>query len=79
LNPKFYLLPSADKSTPKDSLSKSDGLPARDSGSWIHTKHKLLAYYADLFATGMKHHWESRVYLELFSGPGKCFVRENHA
>lgn len=79
MKPTIHLLPSADKSTPKDSLSKSDGLPARDSGSWIHTKHKLLAYYADLFATGMKHYWASRVYLELFSGPGKCFVRENHA
>jgi len=29
-----------------------------------------------MFATGMKYKWKDRVYLELFSGPGKCVVRE---
>lgn len=28
-----------------------------------------------MFATGMKNRWANRVYLELFSGPGKCVVR----
>lgn len=32
-----------------------------------------------MFATGMKRRWSSRVYLELFSGPGKCFVRGSQA
>lgn len=72
-------MPSADKSIPQDPVSNKDGLILRDSGSWIQTKHQLLAYYAELFATGMKYHWTSRVYLELFSGPGKCSVRGHHA
>jgi len=29
-----------------------------------------------MFATGMKFKWQSRVYLELFSGPGRCVVRD---
>lgn len=68
-------MPSADNSPWKDSVAK-DGLPIRDSGAWIETKHKLLAYYAHLFATGMKNSWKSRVYLELFSGPGRCVIRK---
>ena len=69
-------LPSADRSPWTESVAKSDGLPARPSGPWIGKKHRLLTYYADLFATGMKNKWASRVYLELFSGPGKCSIRD---
>lgn len=69
-------LKSADRSPWTESIAQSDGLPARPSGAWIETKHKLLTYYADLFATGMKNKWTSRVYLELFSGPGKCIIRD---
>ncbi len=69
-------LRSADPSPWLESFAKSDDLPARPSGPWIETKHKLLTYYADLFATGMKNKWNSRVYLELFSGPGKCIIRD---
>jgi three-Cys-motif partner protein len=29
-----------------------------------------------MFATGMKFKWKNRVYLELFSGPGKCVIRD---
>jgi len=72
----FNTLPSADKSPWKERLSPSDGLPIRDSGAWIETKHRLLTYYAHLFATGMKCSWKSRVYLELFSGPGRCLIRK---
>jgi len=75
MQPPIHRLASADASPWPDSVATSDGLPIRDSGPWIETKHKLLAYYAKLFATGMKHHWGSRVYLELFSGPGKCLIR----
>lgn len=56
-------------------MAESDGLPIRDSGPWIETKHRLLGYYAQMFATGMKNRWASRIYLELFSGPGRCLVR----
>jgi hypothetical protein len=73
---KFNPLASADSSPWKDGVSSTDGLPIRDSGPWVDTKHRLLAYYADMFATGMKFKWKSRVYLELFSGPGKCVIRD---
>jgi len=72
---KFHRLASAEHSPWKDGVSVSDGLPVRDSGPWIDTKHRLLTYYAEMFATGMKFKWRSRVYLELFSGPGKCLIR----
>lgn len=75
MKPLIHYLPSADKSVWKDGIA-ADGLPTRDSGPWIGKKHKLLTYYAHLFATGMKNSWKSRVYLELFSGPGKCFIRD---
>ncbi|HEY5233603.1 MAG TPA: three-Cys-motif partner protein TcmP [Verrucomicrobiae bacterium] len=75
MKPPIQFLPSADKTPWKDSVAK-DGLPIRDSGAWIETKHKLLTYYAHLFATGMKNFWKSRVYLELFSGPGRCVIRK---
>src|SRR5262245_30267195 len=70
----IHYLVSSDKSAWTGDYA-SDGLPARPSGPWIDKKHRLLTYYANLFATGMKNLWQSRVYLELFSGPGKCFVR----
>lgn len=76
MKPPIQFLPTADNSPWKDSVSKTDGLPIRDSGAWIETKHKLLAYYSHLFATGMKNSWKSRVYLELFSGPGRCLIRK---
>ncbi|HEY2084155.1 MAG TPA: three-Cys-motif partner protein TcmP [Verrucomicrobiae bacterium] len=69
-------LNSADHSPWTESLARSDDLPARPSGPWIETKHKLLTYYGHLFATGMKNSWKSRNYIELFSGPGKCFIRD---
>jgi three-Cys-motif partner protein len=72
----FHMLDSAERSPWTESLSASDGLPIRDSGAWIETKHRLLPYYAQLFATGMKYNWQSRVYLELFSGPGRCLIRK---
>lgn len=79
---KFITLQSAIDGPWPDSLSKSDGLPIRDSGSWIEEKHSRLSYFADIFATGMKstagkRGWRHRIYLELFSGPGKCLVRES--
>ena len=57
-----------------------DGLPVRESGSWIQQKHHPLTYYSEIFNQAMKdqvwlHH---RLYLELFAGPGKCLIRESN-
>lgn len=76
MKPTIHILGSADASPWAEAVAASDGLPIRDSGPWIETKHKLLSYYAKLFSVGMKFKWESRVYLELFSGPGKCIIRD---
>jgi three-Cys-motif partner protein len=73
--PKIQFLPSAVHIAWNDELAASDGLPIRTSGSWIDTKHQLLAYYAKMFASGMKGKFENRFYLELFSGPGRCLIR----
>jgi len=75
MKPPIRELESADRSPWADGLAASDGLPVRDSGPWIETKHGLLSHYAEMFATSMKYKWESRVYLELFSGPGRCVIR----
>ena len=78
---KFIPLPSADTTPWVDAVSSKDGLPVRESGSWIDEKHKKLVYFANIFAKSMKpsafkNGWKHRVYLELFSGPGRCLVRE---
>jgi hypothetical protein len=77
MKPKIHFLSSADHSEWEDGISKADGLPIRDSGVWIEKKHKPLVYFSEIFNQAMKDKpWEQRVYLELFAGPGRCFVRE---
>lgn len=78
--PRFHLLDSADTSPWEEAVATSDGLPIRESGSWIQQKHQPLTYYSEIFNQAMKdqpwlHH---RVYLELFAGPGKCLIRESN-
>lgn len=50
----------------------------RDSGPWIETKHRLLNYYGNIFARSMRYKWADRVYYELFSGPGRCVIRDTN-
>jgi len=78
----FHTLRSADTAPWNGMISSKDSLPLRDSGSWIEEKHRALVYFAEMFATGMKpssnkRGWPHRIYLELFSGPGVCHVRES--
>lgn len=55
----------------------SDGLPARDSGSWAQDKLIYLKRYLDIFTVGMKNKWNSKLYyVDLFSGPGICQIPE---
>jgi three-Cys-motif partner protein len=49
---------------------------APDVGPWAEDKHRLLFLYDTLFSTAMKDRWESRVYIDLYSGPGLLRVRE---
>jgi len=57
-------------------LSINDGLSLRCSGEWAKRKVEHFKYYTEMFATGMKYKWSNRYYIDLFSGPGKCIVRE---
>lgn len=55
----------------------SDGLPVRESGTWVREKLYYLERYLDIFSVGMKKKWAGKIfYIDLFSGPGKCRIRE---
>ena len=56
--------------------AQDDGLHYEEVGSWVEDKHRLVALYDALFSTGMKHKWDARVYVDLYSGPGLVRVRE---
>lgn len=57
--------------------AKGDGLFVEEVGSWAEDKYRLVALYDSLFATGMKHKWDARVYIDLYSGPGLVRVRDS--
>jgi three-Cys-motif partner protein len=52
-----------------------DGLPMSRVGPWALQKYRLLDLYDTLFSTGMKRHWNQRVYVDLFCGPGRARIR----
>ncbi|MCP5526947.1 MAG: hypothetical protein H7A47_09090 [Verrucomicrobiales bacterium] len=45
MKPPIHCLPTADTSAWTDAVAETDGLPIRDSGPWIETKHRLLDYW----------------------------------
>lgn len=55
--------------------AKDDGLFFAEVGSWAEDKHSLVGLYDSLFSTGMKNKWDSRVYIDLYAGPGLLKVR----
>jgi three-Cys-motif partner protein len=63
--PKEYLQPADD-----------DGMAAPEVGAWAEEKYRRLGMYAEIFSTGMKNRWGTRVYLDLFAGPGHAVIRE---
>jgi len=54
---------------------EDDGLLVSDVGPWARDKYRRVGMYAELFSTGMKRRWDSRVYLDLFAGPGYARLR----
>ena len=54
----------------------ADELPARVVRTWARRKHHYLERYAHIFSVGMKNKFPRRAYLDLFSGPGRCFEAE---
>ncbi len=58
--------------------AKDDGLFFDEVGSWVEDKHRLVALYDSLFSTGMKNKWDSRVYIDLYAGPGLLKIRDTN-
>ncbi|MBW2237662.1 MAG: three-Cys-motif partner protein TcmP [Deltaproteobacteria bacterium] len=55
-----------------------DGLLTPEVGRWSEKKYSLIHNYAEMFATGMKHKWDCRVYIDLFAGAGKAKIRDSN-
>mgnify|MGYP001561638157 CR=1 FL=1 len=54
---------------------EEDGLICSEVGDWAEDKYRLVGLYDELFATAMKNKWDVRVYIDLYSGPGRVQVR----
>ena len=54
----------------------SDGLPVLVQGPWSKDKLYFVRYFSSVFNGGMKNDWQTRAYVDLFSGPGLCKDRE---
>jgi three-Cys-motif partner protein len=60
--------------------TEDDGLLMRPSGPWAVTKLDYLARYINIFETSMRNKpWRKRHYIDLFAGPGKCFIPEKNS
>lgn len=60
-------------------LPEEDGLPTRVSGAWAKDKLFYLQKYVNTFETSMRGKpWRRRIYIDLFSGPGKCLIQTNN-
>lgn len=56
-----------------------DGLPVRASGDWAQDKLFYVKHYIDTFEKSMQNSkWRSRIYIDLFAGPGKCKDRKTN-
>ncbi|HZM47371.1 MAG TPA: three-Cys-motif partner protein TcmP [Burkholderiales bacterium] len=55
-----------------------DGLPASEVGAWAEEKHERLRKYVDA-AHGARRRYSSRSYIDLYSGPGRSWIRETGA
>ena len=54
-----------------------DGYLTPEIGSWGEDKYDLVKKYAELFATSMKKKWDTRVYVDLFAGPGRARIKRS--
>jgi three-Cys-motif partner protein len=55
---------------------EDDKLFIQDGHSWSEDKYKLVGGYCDIFTRGSRRNWDQLVYIDLFSGPGFCRVKE---
>lgn len=59
-----------------DLVVAPDGLPARVVKAHNINKAHYIQGYADIFARAMKNKWDYRCYLDLYCGPGVCWVKD---
>lgn len=57
---------------------KDDGLFYHEVGEWSIEKHRIIGFYAHLFASATKNKWPRIVYVDAFSGPGRAKVKETN-
>lgn len=60
-----------------DQFTSPDGLPFRCIHRQSSLKLKVLNYYLNIVSVAMKNKKGKRYFLDLFSGPGLCFDRDN--
>jgi three-Cys-motif partner protein len=61
-----------------ESVQADDGLPTRDSGFWAEDKLWHWNRYVEITTRAMGRKWPGGlVYVDLFCGPGVCFVRNS--
>lgn len=53
-----------------------DGLETPEVGAWAEDKYRIVSLYATLFSSGMKNKWDTRVYVDLYSGAGHVRVKD---
>ncbi len=53
----------------------SDGYLAIEFGNWAVDKLSHLEKYCTTFNTATYKRWKNRIYIDLFSGPGKCIIK----
>lgn len=58
----------------RDLVVGSDGLPVRLVQTWARDKLFYLRRYVEIFTAAMKDKWARRVYIDLFSGPGRSII-----
>ena len=59
----------------EDNTIASDGYLAIEFGRWAEDKLSHLEKYCAIFNTATYKHWKNRIYIDLFSGPGKCIIK----
>ncbi|MHA1280685.1 MAG: three-Cys-motif partner protein TcmP [Candidatus Helarchaeota archaeon] len=60
-----------------DKIKVEDGLPVRCIHSQSVLKLKILKYYLEIFSVAMRNKFENMYFVDLFSGPGLCYDRDN--
>ncbi len=61
---------------PEPPMIARDGLPARQTGPWVHDKEYYLGRYLEIFTKGVRRKWQGKLsYIDLFSGPGRSVIR----